>query len=149
MKDVFEISLKGDRALDRELQLIAAEDGEKSVNKVCRDIARDSAKRIVMPAAVSLVNVETGFLESQIRVNSLTRSRSKVGATVGLRDPLFTGDAYYGGFQEFPSTDRAGNPVEADSFLRRALYTNERRIRGKFVGDLRRWVKLRNRIARL
>lgn len=142
----FKITFKGDRDLDRVLKQIGEEDGHKSLNKVCQDIAKDCCRRIVEPDAEKLVPVEEGTLERAIRTRVMKKSRRRVGATVGFADRLFQGYTYYGGFQEFGWTSRAGNEIEGEKYLRQALYQNATRVRGKYISDLRRWVKLRNSI---
>ncbi len=142
-----EIHLEGAAALMRELDEIAAIDGRKSVNRAMASLAKEAAREIVLPDARAAVPTDSGFLESQIKVKAIKRSRSKVGSTIGYKDPLFTGDTFYGGFHEFKWRDRGGNVHEGDKYLRRALYTNTNRVRKKYSAGLRKWVKLRNSVA--
>lgn len=134
--------------LDRELQAIAAEDGPKSINGSMRKATREAVKDIVRPEVLARVPSDSGFLESQIVVRAIKRSRGKIGYFVGFPDPLFEGDTFYGGFIEFGFThDKSGVFVEADSFLRAALYPNASRVIAQVRDRLRSFIAARNRAA--
>lgn len=139
----FKIAMTGDRALDRKLKAIAADDGPKSINKEMRASTREAIKTIVMPQVRASVPHETGFLESQLTVKAIARSRSKLGTALGFKNDLFKGDTFYAGFLEYGFVHWSGTLVFGDSFLRHPLYRNETSIRSYVIGRLRRWVKAR------
>lgn len=135
----FKIAMTGDRALDAKLKAIAAEEGSRSINKEMRGATREAARDIVRPLVLSQVPFETGFLESQLTVKSIKRSRSKLGSSVGFREDLFRGDTFYAGFHEYGYHTRDGGVVYGDSFLRRPLYDSEGKIRSHVVNRVKRW----------
>lgn len=139
----FKIVMTGDRQLDRTLKAIADDIGSKSINAEARKATRDAMKTIVLPDVKADIPVETGFLESEIVVKSIKRSRSKLGTAVGFRDDLFRGDTFYGGFHEFGFKLRGGGFVPGDSYLRRNLYRNETRVFQQVRGRMRQWVASR------
>ncbi|MEM8863999.1 MAG: HK97 gp10 family phage protein [Planctomycetota bacterium] len=139
------ITLTGERALDRELLLIAGEDGTKSINGMMRKATREAAKEIVLPEAKARVAHDEGNLEDNLTVRAVRRSRVKVGHRVGFRDPLFQGDTFYGGFIEFGFTHYRAGDIERDSYLRYALYGNEEQIKAVPRQRLGEFVRLRNR----
>lgn len=134
----------GVEQLDRQLRAITAEDGPKSINKAFRQASRKAVKEIVKPAVLELIPWETGFLESQLVVRAIPRSRSRVGYYVGFPDPLFQGDTFYGGFIEFGFDSRVGVRVEADSYLRRALYPNTDQVMQQVLQEMKVWANMRN-----
>ncbi len=143
----FSIDVEGAEQLERLLGEIIAEDGPKSVNKAMRQATRAVCKEILLPAARDLIPVDTGELEDQLTVRAVKGKRSRLGHSVGFRDPLFTGDTFYGGFIEFGFTGRDGIHVPADSFLRRPLYEREVEVR-RFVTDrMRSFIRDTNRHA--
>lgn len=118
------IAFTGVEALDKKLRTLAAEEGAKGINAAMRTALREAVKTIVLPVVLELIPYDTGNLEENIKVRAIKRARGKIGYTVGFEDPLFVGDTFYGGFIEFGFDGRGGVYVEADSFLRRALYPN-------------------------
>jgi hypothetical protein len=141
------IATTGLEALDRELLAIAAEDGAKSINGTMRKACREAVKQIVLPEVLAWIPSDSGFLESQIVVRAIKRSRGKIGFFVGFTEPLFQGDTFYGGFIEFGFTGRGGVQVEADSFLRRALYGNAERVIDHVRQRMKAYIAERNRAA--
>lgn len=139
----FSIAITGIDEIDNELRKIAAESGAKSVNTEMRKVTREAMKTIVHPKVISRIPEDTGFLKSQVKVRAIPRSRSKLGYRVGFRDPLFTGDTFYGGFLEYGFIHRSGTLVYGDSFLRGPLYESEHQIRAYVIGRMKRWVKAR------
>lgn len=135
----FEAELLGADALIRELDAIIAETGSKSLRASARKVTREAVKQYVQPDVLARIPVESGFLESQVKVKA-SSNRNKVGATIGFSDPLFTGDTYYGGFLEFGTEF-----IEQDSFLRGPLYSNEPIVRSHLYTWLQYWVSARNR----
>lgn len=145
MAKSFKVALAGVKELDKELKAIAESEGPKSVNKEMRSATREAVRNLVLPQVRANIPFETGFLESQITVKSIKRSRVKMGSAVGFKNDLFKGDTFYAGFLEYGFMHRSGTPVMGDSFLRRPLYQNESRVRAHIVGRLRRWLAARNR----
>lgn len=143
----FELVLTGDKELDEALGEILSEEGNKSINAVMRKVCREAVKEIVKPAVLALVPWDTGQLESKITVRAAKRGRGKIGFWVGFPDPLFQGDTFYGGFIEFGWDHRLGVRVEADSYLRQALYPNEQKILDRVRQRVKEWVDLNNRLA--
>lgn len=141
MSRSFKMAMTGDKALDRTLKAIASSDGPRSVNAAVRKATREAAKEIVLPQVRANVPIESGFLENQLVVKSIKRSRSKVGAAVGFRDDLFQGETFYAGFQEFGFMLPGGGYVPGDSFLRRPLYENESTVRQRVVSRVSSWVR--------
>lgn len=124
MAKSFTIAMTGVEALDQKLKEIATKDGAKGINGAMRKALKEAVTDIVLPQVLDLIPVDTGELEEQVKVRAIDRSRGKIGFAVGFKDPLFQGDTFYGGFIEFGFTAPGGVHVEADSYLRRALYPN-------------------------
>lgn len=145
----YSVIVTGVEELDRALTEMVAGEGKesaKAINAVMKKAIRDAVNTIVKPAVMALIPWETGFLESQIKVRATTRSRNRMGFWVGFPDPLFQGDTFYGGFIEFGWDHRLGVTVEADSFLRRALYPNVNQIIEFVRNRVKEWVDLNNSI---
>lgn len=123
-RNTLTIAITGAAALDTRLRQLASETGAKGINAEMRKATHEAVKEIVLPAVLDLIPVDTGELEDAIKIRAIKRSRGKVGYYVGFADPLFQGDSYYGGFIEFGFTHFGNVEVEADSYLRRALYPN-------------------------
>jgi hypothetical protein len=167
------ITITGVKELDTELALIAeSDDGPKSVNNAMRRFLREAVRTIVLPKVKELVPVaqaghwrsgtgtterggtrewsEGGFLESQITVRARRRSRTSVGFWCGFPDELFKGETYYGAWIEFGTKDRktksgkSTGRVEADSYLRRALYPNATAIVDFVRRRTAEWIAERN-----
>lgn len=123
--------MTGVAELDVAIEAIAADEGPKSINAKMRGFIRDAVKTIVLPKVIELIPFDDGrgaykddgtHLEEQLVVKALKRSRKRVGYYIGFPHELFKGPTYYGGFIEFGWDHKGGFHVEADSFLRRALY---------------------------
>lgn len=142
-----QIQVTGDAQLDAALSQIVAEDGPKSLNKALRSACREAVKTIVRPAVLQLVPHRYGTLESQIVVRAVPGAkRGTFGFYCGFPDRLFTGDTFYGGFIEFGWDHYKGVTVEADSFLREALYPKEAAIRGFVQDRMRQWLAQANAV---
>lgn len=129
------IAITGVAELDKQLELIAADDGPKSVNYAMRKVLRAAIKEIIEPEVLANVPVakgaywrptstrvagreagtfgdgshtlaEPGFLRSKITVRARRRSRTSIGFTCGFNDELFKGDTYYAGFLEYGTKQR-------------------------------------------
>jgi hypothetical protein len=156
--------------LDRELEAICADEGPKSLNTAMRGFAREVVKEIVLPKVQELVPYDDGrgaykadgqeivyehnqykgaaqHLADQIVLKAVSRSRKRIGFLVGFEWPLFQGPTYYGAYIEFGWDHRAGFHVEADSFLRRALYPEASRIVESFRGKVAAYIAERNLAA--
>ena len=120
--------------LDRMLEQLP----KKLRNKGARKATREAAK-IVLEDARRLVPVDTGQLESSLKVRARKRSRRNkgtVGHSVTTSEGLFKGEEFYGGFIELGTSKFEGDP-----FLRPAIWGNQQRIRMKFVQILRDWFR--------
>jgi hypothetical protein len=137
----FNIAVTGVAELDPSLQELASEFGPKGINAAMRKACRAAIKEIVLPAVLARMPWDTGYLESQVVVRAIPRSRNRMGYWVGFPDPLFQGDTFYGGFIEFGWDHRLGVTVEADSFLRKALYENADAVMTKVRHYLEDWVR--------
>lgn len=116
------IVLTGDKALNRKLQRLAG----PVAKKIVRQAARIAVKP-VLSAARNTVPVRSGKLRRAIKIRALPRSRTRVGVRVTLGDQEFTGETFYGGFQEWGwktgkrnSTTAARRQIPGRHFLLRA-----------------------------
>jgi hypothetical protein len=140
-------NVSGDAEIDEALGKLLEDSGTKGINAAMRKATRAAVKEIVLPEVKSLIPYQFGLLESRLVVRAVTRSRSKVGYFVGFPDPLFKGETFYGGFIEFGWNHRLGVKVEADSYLRRALYPNADKVIAKVHTYLRDWIEEANNKA--
>lgn len=112
--------ITGDEAMDVKLAGMPARVQKKLARKAARTVAkpvRDSAK--------SFAPFDTGELEESIKVRALPRSRRNkdtVGVQVvtGDTQSLFSGETFYGGFQELGTKNMEPNP-----FMIPAMMENE------------------------
>lgn len=137
----FKIAMTGVERLDKKLKRISEGGGAGSVNKAMRTATRSAVKDIVLPKVRSQIPVDTGFLESQLTVKSIERSKTKMGHKVGFKDLLFQGETFYGGFHEFGYVLPGGTAVPGDSFLRPPLYDSEAQVRRAIIAGIRAWIK--------
>lgn len=138
------VIITGDVELDRELAALTAEEHPRSINAALRRYIRQTLREIVQPKVIELIAVDTGELEANVVIRALKRSRNRVGFWVGFPDPLFQGDTYYGGYIEFGWDHVGGMHIEADSYLRRALYPETDRIIARLHLLVRQWIDERN-----
>ncbi len=130
------VFITGDDEVDFKLAGMLSRVQTKLVRKATREIAkpvRDSAK--------AWAPYETGELAGSIKVRALKRSRKNkdsVGARVitSDTDSLFSGETYYGAFQEFGTEHMEANP-----FLLPAMLENERSAKSMFTKAMREIVK--------
>jgi len=118
--------ITGNRLLDIKLAGMHA----RIQKKLARRASRAAVKEIVLPEAKRLVPTDTGALEASLKVRAIKRTKTRIGhtvQTVGLDKP-----------RQAPSIEFGTERMTADPFLRRALYTNENAIRGKFIFELNR-----------
>lgn len=146
----YKIVLTGDKALDRALQRIAGEqETSKHINAAMRKATRQAIKEIIKPDVMARVPEETGLLKSQVVVRALPRSRVRFGSGVtlksgdpqGMRNALFSGEAFYGGFLEFGFKTKGGGFYAPDMWLRLPLYNNTSRVRSFVKKKLREWIR--------
>lgn len=127
------IAVTGLRELDAQLELIAADDGPKSVNYAMRNTLKAAMKEIIEPAVRAALPIakgaywrkvaegdwekspgakgtyeltDPGWLESQIVVRARRRSRTSIGFTVGFKDELFEGPTFFAGMLEYGTKSR-------------------------------------------
>ena len=129
-------------ALDKALSRLP----KNLANKGARKATREAAK-IVQRDAVQLAPIDTGQLEASIKVRARKRSRRNrgtVGHSVMTGEHLFQGDQFYAGFQEL-GTEK----MEANPFLRPALWGNQRKIFAKYREVLTGWLKTDAKVKKL
>lgn len=122
----------GDREVDKKLHELEP----KLQKKFARQATRRAVREVVLPEALARVPVDTGQLESSLTARATKRSREFVGAQVVTREGFFSGETYYGGMVEFGTKN-----MEADPYLRPALYGNESRIREFFIRDIKELIR--------
>ena len=130
-KNVFDISLLGDKALAKKFELLGKESAQR---KVLRKPLREGAK-IVLKAAKSRVPSKFSKerkLKRSLKVKALKRSRIKFGSLVitGSREKLDISPSdlnYYPQAVEF-GYSTAKRTVPAQSFLRSAAYDNKSKV---------------------
>ena len=135
------IVVTGDKAIDRALREIVSEHNAKGINQAFRKVARKAVREVVLPKVREQIPTASGFLKSQLRVRAVARSRSRIGYWVGFPDKLYRGDTFYGGFLEFGFKHRSGSKVDAESYLRKPLYENQKAVRKVILEGMRRWVR--------
>ena len=126
------MTLTGDKRLNKKLAKLAGKDARKVIRKAVRP-----ALKVVQKQAKKEAPRDTGALRRAIRVRAIKRSRTRVGASVVLGAPFFTGDTFYGSFLEFGT-----NRIKARGFMkaaaekkkRQALAIYKRGIRNGIIG---------------
>jgi HK97 gp10 family phage protein len=113
--------------------------------KHIRKATRAAMNEIVLPDAKALVPVDTGALEASLKTRALKRSKGRIGhqVTTSEHHHMFKGDQFYGGFVEL-GTEK----MEADPYLRPALYGNENAIKQTFAEALKEAVEETGRFAK-
>ena len=112
--------MTGDRQANRNLRALEA----KIAKKITRTAAREGLRPVLAAARRLAPRGETGVLRKTIKLKSLKRSRSAIGARVtsGTREGGdYTGKAFYGAFLEY-GTKR----IKPRGFLKRAAETKKR-----------------------
>lgn len=113
--------VKGNVELHKALKMLPDALKKKALRKVTRKVA----KQEILPLAQRLVPVNEGQLQDSLKVRArkVRRKSTRVGVQVMAGEGLFTGDTFYGGFQEFGWFHwKNGEFIEGNSFLRPALY---------------------------
>jgi HK97 gp10 family phage protein len=150
---VIKYDVTGIDSLDRNIQKLVAEHGNKGINKAMREASKKIAKHMVLPRVKIDVAVKSGFIKRQFKARALKRSKSRVGYTVGFKDDLFTGDTYYYGFLEFGTKSRWSGKrytgqIKGDAVLRTALYDSKGAARQRFLDDIAGWIKDANQLGK-
>lgn len=106
------IAITGMAATDKALRQL----GVKTANKLIRGALKQAAKEMAIEVNQQ-VPVETGLLQSEIKVKPIKRSRNKMGSRVLISDVKHNdGSTSIVGFVEFGTKDTKANP-----FFRRSL----------------------------
>lgn len=127
------LRITGDKELDRKLAALG-----KKAKPLLRKAARRGAA-LVRDTAKAMAPVEEGTLEASIKVRAMKRSRKNkniVGASVVSGGDNFTGDQYYGSFQEFGTAF-----IPPDPFMRPAKLENEDPVKSVFNNAVRELIK--------
>lgn len=130
--------ISGEKELDRKIRQLVMGDGPKSVNGAARKATRAAAK-IVLDDAKSLVAVDTGKLESSLTVRTASRASKRknfIGHAITTREGFFESGRFYGGYLEYGTKH-----MEADEYLRPALYGNESQVRSVFLNTFRNLIE--------
>lgn len=109
---------------------------EKRTQRQVTRKALRPAGDVVKNDAKAMVPVDTGLLESSIKRKAAKRSRNKIGVQVTTGQGLFKGETFYGGHIEYGT-----KKMEADSYLRPALWGNEDEVKRIFVSVLKEHVR--------
>jgi len=111
MAGVIDISILGDKRLERQLARLAGNVQKKYMRQVLRKAAKD-----VKNAARKDAPVDTGGLRRGLKVRALKRSRNRIGVKVSFEKSQF-----YGKFTEWGAP---GKGIQKDSFLYPAIDDN-------------------------
>ena len=127
------VVVTGDKRLNRKLQRLKATDAKKAV----RESARIALKDIAF-AARQNAPVDSGKLQRSIKVRSLKRSRSKVGArvTTGTQTTDFSGETYYGAFLEYGTEKQ-----EALGYMKSAADNNKQHALRVYRRELKKRIE--------
>lgn len=126
--------ISGEADLDRKIRRLVLGEGPKAVNGAARKATRAAAK-IVLEDAKANVAHDTGKLEASLTVRTASRKSKRknfVGHTITTREGQFESGRFYGGYLEYGTKF-----MDADEYLRPALYGNEDRIRNVFLTTFR------------
>lgn len=134
------ISLSGEKELLNMLKELAP----KEMKKAVRQASRATAKA-VLDDAKSAAPVDTGLLESSLTVRTATKiGRNRIAHRVITKDVFGGQKAFYAHFVEFGTVN-----MEADPFMRPALWGNEDEMKRVFTQELRAAVSVLQRKARI
>lgn len=100
-----------------------------------RKATRQAMKEVVLPDAKRHVPVDTGELQRTLKVRAVKRRRNVQGhqvVTTADVGRVFDGETYYGAFVELGTAK-----MEAQPFLRPALWTNTKQVMAVVVRELR------------
>lgn len=131
------VYLTGDKQADRRLKAIEA----KLAGKIVRQATRQALKPVHLAARRNAPK-DSGQLRRSIKIRALPRSRSRVGARVtsGSGKSDFTGEAYYGGFQEWGWVAGTNNRrrIKGKEFMGRAAKDKRQSAVTIYRGHIRR-----------
>ncbi len=168
------IAVTGVADIDGALRELCAEEGPTGINAAMKKACKEAINTIVKPEVLARIPFRYGTLEENIKVRAVKRSRKLVGYRIGFSDPLFKGETFYAGFLEFDTKPRFRKPavalfrrsasgglkrddrrrggstgrVEGFSFLRAALYPNQKQIVALVHQRMRELIAQRNRRAK-
>lgn len=130
-----DIKLTGVKQLDEVLKNMPRSMQNKALRRGTRE-----ATKVVLRDARRLAPRDSGALERSLKVRALKRSRrnkSRVGASVVTdgAHKLFSGEQFYGAFVELGTAK-----MDADPFLRPALWSNKDSIRRAYIVAIKRWI---------
>ena len=156
MSKNFNIKVTGDKELQRTInKLVGSGMSPAHINKAMDDATEGAVKSIVKPKVMSRVPVDSGKLRANVVVEKTKRGDSTVGYSVGLKDsgssqgmrnPLFSGDTFYGGLLEFGFRFVDGSSHPPDQWLRIPLYSSQSQVLNKIKSALRGWIKRAGRV---
>jgi HK97 gp10 family phage protein len=132
--------ITGDRELNRMLRRLALKDGKK----VVRAAARKAIKPVQL-SAKQLAPKDSGQLRRAVKVRALPRSRRRVGVRVTIGERFFTGDQFYGSFQEWGwKTGKRGSAnrrqIPGKHFLREAADSNRAKVIAIYRREIRKGI---------
>lgn len=115
------VVLTGDKKVNRMLREISGTQGKSVIRKAAR-----AGIKVVLPAAKRYAPSRTGLLRRNIKVRTLRRSRTRVGARITIGAESFQGKTFYGAFQEW------GWRVGKRQGLTKAALATRPKVPGKF-----------------
>lgn len=130
--------ISGEKDLDRKIRKLVMGEGPRSVNGAARKATREAAKVVLADAKARVAHL-TGKLESSLTVRVASkRSKRKnfIGHTITTREGMFESGRFYGGYLEYGTKF-----MEADEYLRPALYGNEGQVQGVFLNRFRQLIE--------
>jgi len=114
------ITLKGDRELIRKLNRLS----KSQIGRAIRPGLR-AGQKIITAQARRNAPGDTGTLRRNIKTKSVKRRRNQIGIRTTVGEGWYTGETFYGAFQEFgySAGKRGGEnrtPIEGKHFLEEA-----------------------------
>ncbi len=146
MAQAVKLTLVGDKELIRKLKRLAKKDAKAIIRKATRQAAKIIAPRAkeLAPKGPKSKDHSPGQLRRAIKVRSMKRSRSRIGAVVSMGDKSFAGDTYYGSFQNW-GAKKANIP--AIEFLDRAAKQKGKQAGKKARDIIRRELEARAKLG--
>ena len=90
------VTIAGTRELAKLLKSLPENEVKKAIRKGTR-----AGSKVIARVAARRAPRKTGALARSIKVRAMKRRRNRVGTVVVAGNKTFTGDTFYGGFQEF------------------------------------------------
>lgn len=105
----------------------------KVQKKVVRKTLREGSKVIHREIKSNTVPVDSGDLRKSIKVRAGKRKRNTISVTIQTSDKenVFTGDQYYGAFQEFGTSKMPGK-----HYMEKAFNSKEEEAKAKMMDIL-------------